>query len=282
MSDFGSINYCTIYESVGTVSHSLEPDCCFHTITKDYPEREMDNNYSIWFFQGLNFIHKTCNNNASFFGEKEICQYLNIIKQYVPFDYSLEANNLGRIDNDLFEDLNDEFYIDEDRRNDYDFWELNIHLCGNILQHKFVLKLIRALYEYPFNMYLIDIFRLMKHPLFRRYGVVNLYIFVTHLMYRLGIYCNDDQSLTLLRDEPFKLFPNTECYIKALSNSNLDDDNWQLSKIFTTNYSMTLHNTTYWRDVINNRQYQNASYWQSDEEFNNRLGLYIKHLKYYK
>jgi len=288
MNEFRGVNYCTLYECRGDVSHSLRTDCCFHTVTKDDGDFYMSNHYEIVFFKGLEYLQTTYNNNSCFLTRSQIEYYMNMLKQFVSFEYALLDGEYTR-DDFTDEDFCDNFGFCED--NDIEsmkYFQLNITLAGNILQHKFLLKMVRALYEYPFNMEFLDLIRLTGIFRFQRYGLVNLYNFVTHSCYNVGVSCNDDQSLCDMSQRRFPIFTKTDDFIYKITHvSETDEDDW---------YDFSMNNVHPYREcdtseigqirnnyssLFGNERY-NLEFWQSEEKFAERLKFYNAILKYYK
>ena len=174
MSEFGYTNYHTIYKSVGDVDHAMSEDSCFHTITKDSGLKMMNNVITVRFYATIDYIRDNQNNNYCPFSEDEIRQYLHIIQTYRPFEFKLDfgfgtANNI--------EDSDD--YDDDDV--EYKYYELELKINDSVLWNKFILKMVRPLYEYPFNFALRDTFKMMAIPKFREYGLFNIYMMVGYI-----------------------------------------------------------------------------------------------------
>ena len=292
MSNFRCLSYCSIYESSGIVEHSMEPDTCFHTVTKDEWQEHMENDYKIVFFKGFGYSDLTYRNNACSLEKEAINEYLKIVSQYVKFNYDLSIKQVNWDSN--YEITS--FGLEDCSQYDLDYFVLKFYLSGNILQHKFLLKMIRGLYEYPFNVFLLDTMKLLKHPRYKHYGLANMYMFVSHANCVLGCSANDDQSISTLEYETFpklnKSFSEWKTLLDYPVAEHVDYDGMcpynvnhmhtyehirglgilSLSAIFRRAYA-SLYN----RDNI-----YSYDFWDNNSMFEERLKLYNKLIKFYK
>lgn len=286
MADFKGLGYCTIYESTGTVHHDMGRDCCFHTVTCDDVEEEMDNKYNILINIGSNYMKETSYNNACFLSLEDINKYLKILQSYFPFTYSIQR---GTYTESSKEDFDLEVYDNEVEGLDY--YSLDMHISGNMMVHKFLLKMIRGLYEYPFNMSLMDVLKLRKLPRFKRFNTANLYLLVGYLNM---IVCggNDDQFICY----SYRGFPNfftieqwKDSLLRAGNDSTRSVRERYINNIYDyrrLNEDLGRHNMSIIDCAKRNNVYgennslcYNISYWYEEDYFNKRVEFYSNYLK---
>ncbi len=145
---FKYLNLCSIYSSDGYSNRSMGKYPCFAKTLTGWGNRRASNvqtvHYEIVLMKGLDSLKATQNNNACFLNKREIKDWLKVIKSYHNFKYKLEDGTFSM----------------SSSGKKYDAFHLHIVMEGNYTQHKWVLTAIRHLYEYPFNVWLIDAHRL--------------------------------------------------------------------------------------------------------------------------
>lgn len=181
---FNYWNYHCVYSSDGTVDREMEPDCCFRYITKYNPQEHMNNKYQIVVYKGENLIDNKSLNNACFGDKDFILRHLYMLNKYVPIEYSVEDYTYKT----------------------YDCYKINLHIDAPYIEHKFILTMIRPLYEFPFNMAYIDVKRLREDPEFSKYTSINLYAMTSMFMRLTGTDVIDDQSLVAFLTWPLPKF----------------------------------------------------------------------------
>ena len=177
---------CTLYSSEGDVERNFGSDCCFHYVTKDERQEEMNNKYTIRLIRDSNFSERDRRNNYCPFSIEIIEKHLKFINRIYPITYSIREYN-GNVFNYTEEEI--DRIVDEDEDVDreyldinYPAFDLDIEINGALIYHKFVLKLIRILYEFPFNMMFSDILKMKTQvPDLYKLGFLNLYCYLGYL-----------------------------------------------------------------------------------------------------
>lgn len=286
MNEFRSLNYCTVYQSEGDVTHSFREDCCFHTVTVDDGSTHMNNTYTIVFFKEFRFSSQTGNNNTCILEEKQIRNYLRIIQNYYPFAYTLKTIDFDK--NYNYEAYVSLFNDDDNEINSFPAYELKVTLSGHMMAHKLVLKMIRALYEYPFNMYLYDILKLRQLPKFKKYNTFNLYLLVGCLNYLGGCYANDDQFISSFGGSIPNFFTRKGLLSKLDSvgnNEYIEYSDKKINDIYNYVYLSQEKRYEIRQDfelLYNNYKCFDYEYWLSPELFAKRVKLYSKYIKLFK
>ena len=145
---FSYLNLCSIYRSEGYANREMGRYACFAKTLTLWQNKSASNvqsvHYEIVLMKGLDSIKETQYNNACLLNKREIKDWLKVVKSYHNFKYRLEDGD----------------YSFNSGSKKYDAFHLHIEMTGNHTQHKWVLTAIRHLYEYPFNLWLIDAHRL--------------------------------------------------------------------------------------------------------------------------
>lgn len=271
MPRFTWLSLCTIYSCKnlqGCILHRMERDVCFHTVIKDHPYGYMENQYKIIIFKGPKYLERTDSNNYCPLTIKEVRNYLSALKKYFKFSYSVSEKKVLRGQCDYLR-----LSVDEYR--DYKYYELNLTIKGSMLVHKFILKMVRALYEFPYNMEMKDVLRIVKLPMFKKYGIVNLYRIVGVLLYRLGAGGSHDQFIgnLVISNLPTR---------KELQNKiqSIGDRYYQINDIFTYRQSTRSYEQFIQESLRLYLKFTAEEYW--DNQFSTRLELYKKVIKFYE
>lgn len=284
MSDFSYTNYHTIYECYGSVGHDMGSDSCFHTVTKDEASFNMDNHYVVRFYKSIEYLRNNSNNNFCPFTGEEIKRYLHILTTYFPFDYSLESVRMTPNGCENTDDYDDD-------ESTYDVYELKLHISGFYMKHKFILKMIRVLYEYPFNMAMVDTMRLMKQEKFRTYGYFNIYMMIGYIFAACAhISVCDDQFVCSIYNGIPKFIKKKEL-ISRLSNTGQvcydeddDDDDCGFPKMNSiVDYTGGNGDIKEWLEnrFVNSREVTDYSYWTDPEMAEERDALYERLIEYF-
>lgn len=278
MSEFGYTNYHTIYESVGDVEHEMSEDSCFHTITKDSGLKMMDNVITVRFYSSIDYIRDNQNNNYCPFSAKEIRQYLHIIQTYRPFEFKLHR------DTGTANEVEDSDDYDDDV--EYPYFELELKINDSVLWNKFILKMVRPLYEYPFNFALRDTFKLMTIPEFREYGLFNIYMMVGYI-FKTASYisvCDDQFVCSCYQNVPqFMKKADLIARIESMSKAHLDGETRTPDFNNVVPYSEDGSGDDFsdWLDnrYFNTTNVREVDYWFDEEMFEERMGIYSELIK---
>lgn len=239
--NFSFLNFCTIYSSKGYIKKPLREDACFSTVFKRLPiNKVVTNTYTIRLFKGNTQIEKN-NNNSCFVDRRGIVNHLRVLKALFPFNYKLK----------------------EAKR----FFNLTVTLKASNIYHKYLLSWIRYLYEYPYNMFLLDVHRLKKISKFKYESIINLF----NLVGATSDINDHGTRIHAIGEIPEfkKLTSSSE--IKAI----LDNNPNKLNNIFKT-----INNIKGLKRLQDDYDDLHTSeYWESEEKFQERLDIYISNYK---
>ena len=110
-------------------------------------------------FSGTNYVKNTHSNNACLFSKSEIEEHISVAKELFDFEYTVSRKKRlehGRTGYEVSIDVPD---------------ESGLHV-------KYLVTWIRYLYEYPYNVSLLDVYQLKKLPKFKDMTVENLLLVV--------------------------------------------------------------------------------------------------------
>lgn len=291
MNLFQFCNLFTVYSCEGTLNIPIKDDCCFHTITKDKGERIMNNLYSIRLCRSNNLIKDHSKNNFCPFTYEQVEEYLKYIQHIYPFEYTILTKHSNIYDLSE-EDLNNREGDEEEEDIDYDiveidvdYFDLNIRIDGALIYHKFILKLIRALYEFPFNYILNDILLIKeKVPSLAKYGFINLYNYIGNVFHHSITGALSDQFISEFFQRNIVNFISIgklKDKLNEVSEFDIDDQD-VCEKVMTyhgldTDVGLILDNIPNFRELFKNSNVvYNYDYWKDEEMFNKRVQIYTE------
>lgn len=285
MAEFNYLNYYTIYSCVGDVDHEMDNDSCFHTVTKDDCKPFMDNHYTIRFYHDINYIRDNCNNNFCSFNIHELMAILGMISSYRKFEFHVTDayDTMKYIEN--IED-NDDYDDDNNYDTQYKYYELDVHIKDSLIWHKFILKMIRSLYEYPFNMAMVDVLRLMNIEKFQQYGLFNIYMMVGFTLAQSSSISMCDDQFVCSRYNGIPKFMQRPALIKRINDIQKQANENNTKAIFNDIVEYN-GNPNEIKDYFENRFVDTSDvkdykkYWCDPEMFEERLDIYNEVLKYF-
>lgn len=279
--DLLGLNYHTIYSTTGTVNRDCTSDCCFCYVTKYHPEFEMDNTYEIVILSDETGMEEYGYNNMCMLTENEIRYYINMLSKYVPFEWDLThvySNGQRYVSEEEMEN-------NEDLRRRYILkaYKLHLHINGTYMQHKFVLISLRGLYEFPFNMALMDVFTLRTEEKYKKYTTTNLYIMISYIFGYFDSYFDaiDDQSLvSFCHDYPiFKTRDEVIKQLEDIQKSANDIDDCRIHNVwdYTSDKPESADHhefNTKFQNYLESVNVGSYDYWADPDTFENRKGFY--------
>lgn len=253
--NFLMLNFCTEYGSEGNTQKNLRKDACFSTIF--YSEGNgivQKNTYTIKLYKIGDWLNKKRQNNACLTDRAGIVHHLKILQSVFKFSYHLKENE--------------------------DHFVLTMTLEGDLIYHKYMLSWVRYLYEYPFNVFLADAYKLKGIPGFKFESIISLFNLVGATS---GIRQHGTGIHAIGETGWFKALMTTKEIQARLKE--LEGGHKQINDIFPV-----LHTNGGWGapdDVIEgvetleeeDNNLHSSDYWDSEEEFNKRLELYKKNYK---
>jgi hypothetical protein len=248
--NFAFTNFCTIYSSKGNTPNNLRERACFSDIFySEYNGVVQKNTYEVTLYKLGDTLNKERKNNACLLDKRGIIRHLKILQSVFKFSWHLKEDG-------------DDKYI------------LTLTLDGDLIYHKYLLTWVRYLYEFPFNVFLLDAINLKKLPEFKFESIINLFnvagatsginrhgcdihaIGATYTFKQLYTIKETKSSLKSLEGGHTRL-NNTFLYVE-------DEDNLK-------QFNKTL------KDNVDSLEF-----WSSDEWFTKRLPLYKENYKILK
>lgn len=158
MADFKFLNYHTEYEVHGTSNKKMAPEACFAHVFQG--PKYMENVYKILIYRGLNQAKKGEDNNC-FLNKNQLFHHISILKKLYGFSFNIEEKVTKKL---------------------LPYFELNLVIKGHNLIHRFILTWVRYAYEFPYNLYILDVYRLKKEEIFKHVNAINLFNLVSSCM----------------------------------------------------------------------------------------------------
>lgn len=145
--EFCYLNFHTEYSSRGTTLKRMAREYCFSEIF--WGNSKQHNKYVIKFYKDLYCVQKEAGNNACFMTIEELNNHINYAKRIYRFKSEV---------------------IDTEN-----YYEVHLEINGPRIAHRFILTWVRYAYEFPFNMYLSDAYKLKRVVGFKRDDIFNLF-----------------------------------------------------------------------------------------------------------
>ena len=154
MQDFLYLNYHTEYSCSGKFNKDMDSEACFSFVFSRTSTIKVSESYDIILYKGLDFTKKKNYSNACLFKKSQIRKHLEQAQGIFPFDFTIKSA----------------------KWNSYKVFIVSLNLVdlpGTF--HKYILTWVRYMYEYPYNMFLFDAYRLKKETCFRFTSIANLF-----------------------------------------------------------------------------------------------------------
>ena len=144
MQEFKYLGYHTEFSCSGDINYNMQVCACFARAFGRLNRDDTSVHYVIKVYKGDTMRGK--GSNMCFFGERQIKNHLNQLKGLFPIKFKVRDSG--------------------DEKKPHFIVELYLkNLPGTY--HKYALTWTRYLYEYPYNMILMDAYRLKEDPVFR-------------------------------------------------------------------------------------------------------------------
>lgn len=253
--NFLMLNFCTEYSSEGDTKKAMRQDACFSTIF--YSEDNgivQKNKYTIKLYKIGDWLNKKRQNNACLTDRASIVHHLKILQSVFKFSYHLKENK--------------------------DHFMLSLTLEGDLIYHKYMLSWVRYLYEYPFNVFLADAYKLKNIAGFKFESIINLFNLVGATS---GIIQHGTDIHAIGKTGWFKALMTTKEIQAKLKE--LEGGHKQINDIFPVLFANggwgapkdKVEGLKTLKEDDNNLH--SSDYWDSEEEFNKRLELYKENYK---
>lgn len=237
MQEFRFLNFCTKYSSKGDINIRMKTAACFGDIFHSNKDK-LKNKYTIKVYKD-GYINN--DNNACLLDKKEISNHIKLIKKLVP-----------SFRHKVIEEGEDGFTI-------------ILWINAKLIYHKFILTFVRYIYEFPYNMYLLEAHRLRKY--YRNASILNLFNLVKCTI-KITDHGTDIHAIGSVHQD--QLFMSTQKLKQRIKKA------CRLNDIFDIDANINLNriNNSFSRDLEN---------WLSEEDFiNKRLEAYKHNYKQIK
>lgn len=247
------LSFCTEYSSDGNTKKTLGIDSCFSTVFHSINNGIIQKNkYIIKLYKMGDWLNKKRQNNACLVDRAGIVRHLKVLQLVFKFSYHIKEKE--------------------------DHFVLIITFEGDIIYHKYLLSWIRYLYEYPFNVFLVDAYKLKEIPGFKFESIINLF----NLVGATSGICQHGTSIHAIGETNwFKALMTTKEIQAKLKE--LEGGITNINDIFPVVYAKKywVYNKVKGIKVLkeDNNSLHSSDYWDSIEEFNKRLKLYKKNYK---
>lgn len=167
MKEFRLCDYYTYYSCSGSFSKHAAGRPCFSEVF-DYVQNNSNMTYKVKMYRGCAFERDNYKLNACLLSKKEIRNHLKQAQRIYPFIFSIGSKTEGK----------------------YKAYEVTLEVKGVPSGfHKYILTWLRYLYEFPYNVMLLDAYRLKKDPIFRFHSIANIFNLV------LGCYSEEIRNI---------------------------------------------------------------------------------------
>jgi hypothetical protein len=159
MDRFKYLNFCTIYSSEGDVEVYLGEHACFGDVFEG--PTYQSNTYNIHVYKEFSLI-KNAKSNGCFLDLPQVNKHLNYLHRICDVTFNVTEE----VDRDLLP-----------------YYKVEVNLSAHNLIHRFVLTWIRALYEFPYCVYLPEVYKLKKFKAFEKINVFNILNIIVSAFY---------------------------------------------------------------------------------------------------
>ena len=236
---FVFLNFHTEYSSKGTLEKRMCREYCFGDVF--YHDLYQNNKYRIRIYKNLFGVDNGGKNNACFMTKDELSNYISIAKRIHDFKFKIENT-------------------------DEEMFTVVLELDAPRIIHRYILTWIRYAYEYPFNFYLADAFKLKNTAGFRRDDIFNLFNLVGascgYHFHGDHIHCIGDINWPR---KFYSIKEQIEIVNKAKDNGEVNDLFPELDVNIKTIYD---------NDGNYREKFQALEYWNDPKEFKCRLKFY--------
>lgn len=257
MNNFWYLDYHTEYSCEGDIYHSLEANACFSYVFKNSYSDNMSVDYSVILYKDTKLADEYHKSNACFLTKNQLENHLKQAQILYPFKFAVH-------------DLTNYHQVDDDYNNCDECW--NVYKVDLKLEnvpgtfHKYLLTWLRYTYEFPYNVLLLDAYKLKNEDCFRFTSIANIFNLV------LGCYC--DKELNGLHQ-----VPEDNALVEFLKTKDLREKLSDIRKLNTI-YKALKYKREMIPESINNLSIRDIEYWNDNklyEEF--RKPIYLKTYK---
>lgn len=232
--NYSFLNYCTTYKVQGKDNFEKERDICFSTLFSSHNNNDfIKNSYSVLLEKRLRGVRS----NFVLLNRKQIKNWLSYMKTFSNFTYKIHENK--------------------------DRYRIELFINNYFIAHKFLLTMLRYLYEYPSNLCIRELYNMdiSKKRSVEKLDLFNIIVATSSLMeyacHTIGYLYKFNK---LINKQNFKKELNEEINIHQDLNNMLKESNIDhlCTKIKGNPYS---------------------EYWDDEKTFEKRKGIYIANYK---
>lgn len=257
MDNFCFLDYHTEYSCKGDVYHSLEKEACFSQVFKNSDSESMSVDYSVILYKDTRLTDEYRESNVCFLTKKQLRNHLKQAQVLYPFKFTIHnLTDYHQVDNDYY-DCNECWNV----------YKVDLKL-ENVpgTFHKYLLTWLRYTYEFPYNVLLLDTYKLKTEDCFRFTSVANIFNLV------LGCYCDEDLGR-------LHQIPQNNVLVEFLKTNDLRKKLSDIRKLNTI-YKVLKSNPNVIPESIDNLSIKDIEYWNNDELYEQfRKPVYLKTYK---
>ena len=157
------LSYHTEFSAEGTKRLSMARRACFSELL-NYGTRVENEHYKVIIYNDPNIAVKASRSNYCPFGKESLKKHIHQARRLFEFTY-----NIVETSNDY-------------SGKSYSCFEVTIDLSGPKIYHRYLLTWLRYSYEFPFNLILMNAFRL-KDTCIKEETIPNLFVLVANCFY---------------------------------------------------------------------------------------------------
>ena len=147
MNEFRYTDYWTEYGCKGDINKKMRGEYCFGKIFHGHGDLKIS--YKIRVYR--EFLDK--HDNCCFLSRKQVANLLKQAQGIYPFRY----------------------HVSNAIHNGHDIYNIHLEIDGPVQFHKYILAWTRYVYEYPYNVFLLDAYKLKEEKQFRFTSISNLF-----------------------------------------------------------------------------------------------------------
>lgn len=236
MQDFCYLDYHTEYSCNGKLNQEMLNCACFEYIFNHVNQAKISINYRIILYKDITLIHDYHESNYCLLTKNQLENHLRQAQRIYPFTFKIEENN--------------EYY---NENGNWSVFEVNLQL-NDVLGtfHKYLLTWLRYTYEYPYNVLLVDTYRLKQEKQFKFTSIANLF--------NLVLSCCDYEDLRSIHQ-----VPKVSSIPQSLKTKELKNKLTQITKLNELYKYLKNNSIDYIPDTIDELQQTDIEYWESQD-----------------
>ena len=244
MQDFRFLQYHTEYSCKGEFKKRMHSDICFgHVFDSLIDDTYVTEEYKILLYPGLYMCRYQSLSNACLFTIEQVRNHIRQLQSICPFTYRVTHNISRKFERPVFK----------------------IHLKlenAPALFHKYILTWIRYLYEYPYNVLMLDTYKLKQEKIFRFTSIDTLFNIV------LACYNGTTRDIHQI---------SCSHLVKSLTRNQIKQkltEVYYLNDIYEEFDKYIEHPMI--KDNFNKLDIYDLEYWTDPNSYNDRKSIYLK------